>query len=238
MDANKLRGLSIGDFITRAQTLGEKLEPDNPDFVDSFVKAIVGAAVNGDQDVLNTIAGYFGNDDDISSALFPETSEPITVTKTTTSVGGLPGDMTPEEDEMLADAAKGINPDKDADLDADPGITSLMDEIINSDEDTDSILAKHGFDVASSDNGSASNESLDKPDKKDEEPAVPNPDEPPAVEDKTAAEEAADKPKESSDKSSEEKKNDKPKEDKKEDKNDAEQDDTTKNILAGIEGRI
>ena len=145
MDVNKLKGLTIGDLVSRAQALGEQLEPDNPEFADNLALSLVKGLVNGLDD-MSPIVSLFGEDDAISNALFPETSEPITVTKTTTSVGGLPGDMTPEEGEMLTDTATGINPDDGETVEQD----DLINDLLNSDDDTDAILARHGYDVSSS----------------------------------------------------------------------------------------
>lgn len=125
MDASKLKSLSVGDLVTRAQALAEKLAPTDPDFANDLALSLVKGLVNGNED-LSSIVSLFGNDDDISGGLFPE--EPVTVTKTTTSVGGnidpdeaakaiqdaggepaasdteLAGETTPEEDAMLKQA--------------------------------------------------------------------------------------------------------------------------------------
>ena len=127
MDVGKLKGLSVGDLVTRAQALAEKLAPTDPDFANDLALSLVKGLVNGNED-LSSIVSLFGNDDDISGGLFPE--EPVTVTKTTTSVGGnvdpdeaakaiqdaggepaasdteLAGDTTPEEDALLKQAEK------------------------------------------------------------------------------------------------------------------------------------
>lgn len=91
MDVGKLKGLSVGDLVTRAQALAEKLAPTDPDFANDLALSLVKGLVNGNED-LSSIVSLFGSDDDISGGLFPE--EPVTVTKTTTSVGG---DIDPEE---------------------------------------------------------------------------------------------------------------------------------------------
>lgn len=104
MDVGKLKGLSVGDLVTRAQALAEKLAPTDPDFANDLALSLVKGLVNGNED-LSSIVSLFGSDDDISGGLFPE--EPVTVTKTTTSVGG---DIDPEEAAKAIENAGG-NPE-------------------------------------------------------------------------------------------------------------------------------
>ena len=125
MDIGKLKGLTIGDLTARAQALAEKLAPTDPDFANDLALSLVKGVISGNDD-LSSIVSLFGEDADISGGLFPE--EPVTVTKTTTSVGGLPpadiGD-TPEEKAMLDNSGDSdklfdlfTNPDtSDADID-------------------------------------------------------------------------------------------------------------------------
>ena len=136
MDIGKLKGLSIGDLTARAQSLAEKLAPTDPDFASDLALALVKGVMSGNED-LSGIVGLFGEDADISGRLFPE--EPVTVTKTTTSVGGLPpadlGD-TPEEQAMIDNSEQ------------------LMNDILNAKDDSeiDAILAKNGLDTGNKPN--------------------------------------------------------------------------------------
>lgn len=123
MDASKLKGLTLGDFVTRAHEIAEKLAPTDPDFANDIALSLVKGLVNGDED-LSKMISWTNAENDISGGLFPE--EPVTVTKTTTSVGGnvdpdeaakaiqdaggepaasdteLAGETTPEEDDASA----------------------------------------------------------------------------------------------------------------------------------------
>ena len=136
MNIGKLKGLSIGDLTARAQSLAEKLAPTDPDFASDLALALVKGVMSGNED-LSDIVGLFGEDADISGGLFPE--EPVTVTKTTTSVGGLPpADLggTPEEQVMIDNAEQ------------------LMNDILNAKDDSeiDAILAKNGLDTGNEPN--------------------------------------------------------------------------------------
>ena len=136
MDIGKLKGLSIGDLTARAQSLAEKLAPTDSDYASDLALALVKGVMSGKED-LSDIVGWFGEDADISGGLFPE--EPVTVTKTTTSVGGLPpadlGD-TPEEQAMIDNSEQ------------------LMNDILNAKDDSeiDAILAKNGLDTGNEPN--------------------------------------------------------------------------------------
>ena len=220
MDIGKLKGLSIGDLTARAQSLAEKLAPTDPDFASDLALALVKGVMSGNED-LSDIVGWFGEDADISGGLFPE--EPVTVTKTTTSVGGLPpadlGD-TPEEQAMIDNSEQ------------------LMNDILNAKDDSeiDAILAKNGLDT-----GNAPSEGLagdTTPEEKEmlKQAAVnsvngtePKSEEP-KKEDKPAEE---NKPKENKPEEN------KPEAPKKEDKSSSEDNsDTQKNILKGLSNRF
>lgn len=222
MDIGKLKGLSIGDFTARAQSLAEKLAPTDPDFASDLALALVKGVMSGNED-LSGIVGLFGEDADISGGLFPE--EPVTVTKTTTSVGGLPpADLggTPEEQAMIDNSEQ------------------LMNDILNAKDDSeiDAILAKNGLDTGNEPNqppadlgGTPEEQSLLKQttDTKEGKPEAPKKEDKPAEEPKKE------------DKSSEApKKEDKPTEaPKKEDKSsDEDNSDTQKNILKGLNNRF
>ena len=236
MDIEKLKGLSIGDLTARAQSLAEKLAPTDPDFASDLALALVKGVMSGNED-LSDIVGWFGKDADISGGLFPE--EPVTVTKTTTSVGGLPpadlGD-TPEEQAMIDNSEQ------------------LMNDILNAKDDSeiDAILAKNGLDT-----GNAPSEGLagdTTPEEKEmlEQAAVnsvngtePKSEEP-KKEDKPAEENKPEenkpeenKPKKEDKPTEEPKKDDKPEAPKKEDKSsDEDNSDTQKNILKGLSNRF
>ena len=218
MDIGKLKGLSIGDLTTRAQSLAERLAPTDPDFASDLALALVKGVMSGNED-LSDIVGLFGEDTDISGGLFPE--EPVTVTKTTTSVGGLPpadlGD-TPEEQAMIDNSEQ------------------LMNDILNAKDDSeiDAILAKNGLDT-----GNAPSEGLagdTTPEEKEmlKQAAVNsvNGTEPKSEEPET-------KPEENKPEENKPKKDDKPEASKKEDKSsDEDNSDTQKNILKGLNNRF
>lgn len=126
MDADKLRGITVGSLITKAQELAEQMAPDEPDYAEELALALVKSLI-GDGD-LNQTVGLFGDDKAISDGLFGA-EEPVTVTQTTTSVGGLPEGDTPEES---------------------PEEQELMNRIQNatSEEELDQILAENGYDDA------------------------------------------------------------------------------------------
>lgn len=118
MDINKFKGLTIGQLAERAQALADKLEPTNPDFANDLALSLLKGIISGNED-LTDIISLFGSDEDISNGLFPVDTEPVTVTKTTTSVGGIsPEDLTgtPEEQSQLDDllAENNISLDDDA----------------------------------------------------------------------------------------------------------------------------
>ena len=222
MDIGKLKGLSIGDLTARAQSLAEKLAPTDPDFASDLALALVKGVMSGNED-LSGIVGLFGEDADISGGLFPE--EPVTVTKTTTSVGGLPpADLggTPEEQAMIDNSEQ------------------LMNDILNAKDDSeiDAILAKNGLDTGNEPNqpptdlgNTPEEQSLLKQttdteeDKTTEEPEAPKKDDKPAEEPETKPEVP--------------KKDDKPEVPKKDDKpTDEDNSDTQKNILKGLNNRF
>lgn len=219
MDIGKLKGLSIGDLTERAQALAEKLAPTDPDFASDLALSLVKGVLSGNED-LSGIVGLFGEDADISGGLFPE--EPVTVTKTTTSVGGLPPEdlgNTPEEKSMVDDAEQ------------------LMNEILNAKDDAevDAILAKNGIDTGN-EPGQAPADLGDTPEEKDLlDQAVKNSEEKPA-EEKPADEKPAEEKKE--DKPAEEKPADEPEEKKSESNSDDDSSDTQKNILKGLDNRF
>ena len=211
MDIGKLKGLSIGDLTTRAQSLAEKLAPTDPDFASDLALALVKGVMSGNED-LSDIVGWFGEDADISGGLFPE--EPVTVTKTTTSVGGLPpadlGD-TPEEQAMIDNSEQ------------------LMNDILNAKDDSeiDAILAKNGLDTGNEPNQPPA----DLGDTPEEQSLL-----------KQTADAKDDKPEENKpeeNKPEVPKKENKPEAPKKEDKSsDEDNSDTQKNILKGLNNRF
>lgn len=135
MDLGKLKGLTVGDLVTRAQALAEKLAPTDPDFANDLALSLVKGLVNGNED-LSSIVSLFGSDDDISGGLFPE--EPVTVTKTTTSVGG---NVDPDEAAKAIQDAGG-EPAASEEDDA----SAYMDALMNgSDEDIQAAAAKLGI---------------------------------------------------------------------------------------------
>ena len=216
MDIGKLKSLSIGDLTARAQSLAEKLAPTDPDFASDLALALVKGVMSGNED-LSDIVSWFGEDADISGGLFPE--EPVTVTKTTTSVGGLPpadpGD-TPEEQAMIDNSEQ------------------LMNDILNAKDDPeiDAILAKNGLDTGNEPNqppadlGDTPEEqsSLKQTaDTKDDKPEENKPEENKSEENKPEVP----------------KKENKPEAPKKEDKSsDEDNSDTQKNILKGLNNRF
>ena len=226
MDIGKLKGLSIGDFTARAQSLAEKLAPTDPDFASDLALALVKGVMSGNED-LSGIVGLFGEDADISGGLFPE--EPVTVTKTTTSVGGLPpADLggTPEEQAMIDNSEQ------------------LMNDILNAKDDSeiDAILAKNGLDTGNEPNqppadlgGTPEEQNLLK---QTTDTAENKPTEAPKKDDKPEAPKKDDKPEENKPTEAP-KKNDKPEAPKKDDKSsDKDNSDTQKNILKGLNNRF
>ena len=225
MDIGKLKGLSIGDLTARAQSLAEKLAPTDPDFASDLALALVKGVMSGNED-LSDIVGWFGEDADISGGLFPE--EPVTVTKTTTSVGGLPpadlGD-TPEEQAMIDNSEQ------------------LMNDILNAKDDSeiDAILAKNGLDTGNEPNqppadlgNTPEEQSLLKQitDTEENKPEENKPEENKPEENKPEVPKKENKPEVP-------KKENKPEASKKEDKSsDEDNSDTQKNILKGLSNRF
>ena len=225
MDIGKLKGLSIGDLTARAQSLAEKLAPTDPDFASDLALALVKGVMSGKED-LSDIVGWFGEDADISGGLFPE--EPVTVTKTTTSVGGLPpadlGD-TPEEQAMIDNSEQ------------------LMNDILNAKDDSeiDAILAKNGLDTGNEPNqppadlgNTPEEQSLLKQitDTEENKPEENKPEENKPEENKPEVPKKENKPEVP-------KKENKPEASKKEDKSsDEDNSDTQKNILKGLSNRF
>lgn len=145
MDVGKLKGLSVGDLVTRAQALAEKLAPTDPDFANDLALSLVKGLVNGNED-LSSIVSLFGSDDDISGGLFPE--EPVTVTKTTTSVGG---DIDPEEAAKAIENAGGNPEASDTELAGETtpeedDASAYMEALMNgSDEEIQAAASKLGI---------------------------------------------------------------------------------------------
>ena len=226
MDIGKLKSLSIGDLTARAQSLAEKLAPTDPDFASELALALVKGVMSGNED-LSDIVGWFGEDADISGGLFPE--EPVTVTKTTTSVGGLPpADLggTPEEQAMIDNSEQ------------------LMNDILNAKDDSeiDAILAKNGLDTGNAPNqppadlgGTPEEQSLLKQitDTEENKPEENKPKENKPEENKP------EENKSEENKPEVPKKENKPEAPKKEDKSsDEDNSDTQKNILKGLNNRF
>lgn len=145
MDVGKLKGLSVGDLVTRAQALAEKLAPTDPDFANDLALSLVKGLVNGNED-LSSIVSLFGSDDDISGGLFPE--EPVTVTKTITSVGG---DIGPEEAAKAIENAGGNPEASDTELAGETtpeedDASAYMEALMNgSDEEIQTAASKLGI---------------------------------------------------------------------------------------------
>ena len=233
MDIGKLKGLSIGDLAARAQSLAEKLAPTDSDYASDLALALVKGVMSGNED-LSDIVGWFGEDADISGGLFPE--EPVTVTKTTTSVGGLPpadlGD-TPEEQAMIDNSEQ------------------LMNDILNAKDDSeiDAILAKNGLDTGNEPNqppadlgNTPEEQSLLKQitDTEENKPEENKPEENKPEENKPEENKPEEnKPEENKPEENKPKKDDKPEAPKKEDKpTDEDNSDTQKNILKGLTNRF
>lgn len=237
MDVGKLKGLSVGDLVTRAQALAEKLAPTDPDFANDLALSLVKGLVNGNED-LSSIVSLFGSDDDISGGLFPE--EPVTVTKTTTSVGG---NIDPDEAAKAIENAGGNPEASDTGLAGDTtpeeeDASAYMEALMNgSDEDIQAAAAKLGIKPNLStelagDTTPEENEMLKQAEKnasQEEKPAEESPKEEKPAEKKEEPPKE-DKPKEEK---KEEPKAEKPAEDKKD-----EPDDTMKNITSALSNRI
>ena len=222
-----------------AKELASKFSPDDPTFAKDLMAILINAAFGDEID----FKSLFGEDgaSEITKAFGLGDNEPLTVTKTTTSVGGLPGDMgaAPEEAEAIANNMLGEEP---IDLkDTDEG-TNFADALASamSDEEVRNLCAKYGIQLdpddsvtAPEDSDPASDANLDKldnkkPEEKKPEPETKKPEEKPE-EKKPEPEPEAKKPEEKP----EEKKPEAPKEDKKD-----EPDDTMKNITSALSNRI
>lgn len=230
MDLGKLKGLTVGDLVTRAQALAEKLAPTDPDFANDLALSLVKGLVNGNED-LSSIVSLFGSDDDISGGLFPE--EPVTVTKTTTSVGG---NVDPDEAAKAIQDAGGEPAASDTELAGnttpeEDNASAYMDALMNgSDEDIQAAAAKLGIEPELSTELAG--------DTTPEEDAMLNQAKENASQEEKPAEE---KPKEKPEEKPEEKSEKKPAEDKPaEDKPKKEDmsDDTMKNITSALSNRI
>lgn len=237
MDVGKLKGLSVGDLVARAQALAEKLAPTDPDFANDLALSLVKGLVNGNED-LSSIVSLFGNDDDISGGLFPE--EPVTVTKTTTSVGG---NIDPDEAAKAIQDAGGEPAASDTELAGgttpeEDDASAYMEALMNgSDEEIQAAAAKLGIEpelstALAGDTTPEEKEMLKQAAVNSVNGTEPKAEEKPA---EKPAEEKKEPPKE--DKPKEEKKEepkaDKPAEDKKD-----EPDDTMKNITSALSNRI
>lgn len=237
MDVGKLKGLSVGDLVTRAQALAEKLAPTDPDFANDLALSLVKGLVNGNED-LSSIVSLFGSDNDISGGLFSE--EPVTVTKTTTSVGG---NVDPDEAAKAIQDAGGEPAASDTELAGDTtpeedDASAYMEALMNgSDEDIQAAAAKLGIKPELStelagDTTPEEDKMLKQAEKNASQEEKP-------TEEKPAEEKPAEKKEEppKEDKPKEEKKEepkaDKPAEDKKD-----EPDDTMKNITSALGDRF
>lgn len=238
MDVGKLKSLSVGDLVARAQALAEKLAPTDPDFANDLALSLVKGLVNGNED-LSSIVSLFGSDDDISGGLFPE--EPVTVTKTTTSVGG---NIDPDEAAKAIQNAGGEPAASDTELAGgttpeEDDASAYMEALMNgSDEDIQAAAAKLGIEPElSTELAGDTTPEEDTMLKQAEKNA--SQEEKPAEEKQTTEEKPAEKKEEppKEDKPKEEKKEepkaDKPAEDKKD-----ESDDTMKNITSALSNRI
>ena len=240
MDASKLKGLTIGDFVTRAHEIAEKLAPTDPEFANDLAMSLIKGLVNGDED-LSSMISWANAEDDISSGFFPE--EPVTVTKTTTSVGG---NIDPDEAAKAIQDAGGEPAASDTELAGDTtpeedNASAYMEALMNgSDEDIQAAAAKLGIEPELStelagDTTPEEDAMLKQAEKnasQEEKPAEEKP-----AEDKPA-EEKNEPPKE--DKPKEEKKEEPKKEEpkKEEPKKEDEPDDTMKNITSALSNRI
>ena len=226
MDVGKLKGLSVGDLVTRAQALAEKLAPTDPDFANDLALSLVKGLVNGNED-LSSIVSLFGSDDDISGGLFPE--EPVTVTKTTTSVGG---DIDPEEAAKAIENAGGNPEASDTELAGETtpeedDASAYMEALMNgSDEDIQAAAAKLGIE----------------PDLSTELAGETTPEEDEMLKqaEKNAAEEKKPEEKPAEEKPAEETPKEEKPEEKKSEKsdNESESDDTMKNITSALSDRF
>lgn len=250
--------MRFDNFMTNernlAKELADKYSPDDPTFAKDLLGILINAAY-GDEIDFNNLFGADGAAD-IVKAFGIGDEDPVTVTKTTTSVGGLPPDMgsTPEEAEAIANNMLGEKP---IDLKETDERTNFADSLASAstDEEVRELCAKYGIKLndgdsidAPVDSDPASDNNLDKLEGKNpEEKNKPPKDfgDTPEEKDLTAQAIENNKPKE--DKPKEDKpKEDKPKEEKKEeskadkpaeDKKD-EPDDTMKNITSALGDRF
>lgn len=237
MDASKLKGLTLGDFVTRAHEIAEKLAPTDPEFANDLAMSLIKGLVNGDED-LSSMVSWANADDAISGGLFPE--EPVTVTKTTTSVGG---NIDPDEAAKAIQNAGGEPAASDTELAGgttpeEDDASAYMEALMNgTDEEIQAAAAKLGIEPELStelagDTTPEEEEMLKQAAVNSVNGTEPKAEEKPA--DKPAEEKKEppkeDKPKEEK---KEEPKADKPAEDKKD-----EPDDTMKNITSALSNRI
>ena len=231
MDVGKLKGLTIGDLVARAQALGEKLEPDNPDFADNLALSLVKSVVHGTKD-LGPIIDLFGSDDDISGGLFPD--DAVSVTETSVSLPKdteLSGETSPEEEQMLDET---VNPKED----------DVFAQILNAntDEELQAALGITGDKPAEETSTNEPPADFSDTDKTSAEEAAAKPEE--TKEDKPAEskpEEKKEEPKEEKPAESkpEEKKEEKvPEEEKPKETSKDESDDTMKNITSALSDRF
>lgn len=241
--------MKFDNFMTNernlAKELADKFSPDDPTFAKDLLGILINAAY-GDEIDFSTLFGKDGADE-ITKA-FGLGDDPVTVTKTTTSVGGLPGDIgaTPEEAEAIANNMLGEKP---IDLKETDERTNFADALVSaeSDEAVRELCAKYGINIdeddgigAPEDSDPASDANLDKLDGKNPEDKGKSPkDFGDTPEEKGPAKQAVDNAKPAEDKKEKkpEEKKEPPKEEKKEEKKD-EPDDTMKNITSALSNRI
>lgn len=241
--------MKFDNFMTNernlAKELADKFSPDDPTFAKDLLGILINAAY-GDEIDFSTLFGKDGADE-ITKA-FGLGDDPVTVTKTTTSVGGLPGDIgaTPEEAEAIANNMLGEKP---IDLKETDERTNFADALVSaeSDEAVRELCAKYGINIdeddgigAPEDSDPASDANLDKLDGKNPEDKGKSPkDFGDTPEEKGPAKQAVDnaKPVEDKKEKKPEEKKEPPKEEKKEEKKD-EPDDTMKNITSALSNRI
>lgn len=243
--------MKFDNFMTNernlAKELADKYSPDDPTFAKDLLGILINAAY-GDEIDFDSLFGKDGADD-ITKA-FGLGDDPVTVTKTTTSVGGLPADIgaTPEEAEAVANNMLGESP---VDLKETDERTNFADALVSadSDEEVRELCAKYGINLdsddsiaAPEDSDPASDANLDKLDGKNPEDKGKAPkDFGNTPEEKELADQAV---KNAAEEKKEPPKEDKPKEEKKEEpkkeepKKEDEPDDTMKNITSALSNRI
>ena len=254
--------MKFDNFMTNernlAKELADKYSPDDPTFAKDLLGILINAAY-GDKIDFDNLFGADGAADIVKTFGIGD-EDPVTVTKTTTSVGGLPADMgaTPEEAEALANNMLGEKP---IDLKETDERTNFADSLASAstDEEVRELCAKYGINIdeddgigAPEDSDPASDNNLDKLEGKDpKEKNKPPKDFGDTPEEKDLAVQAIENNKSAEDTKKEEKKEeppkeDKPKEEKKEeskadkpaeDKKD-ESDDTMKNITSALSDRF